>query len=169
MQAGKDVIKTDFDHLTTFGDGALESGDALVDEMSDFVDENIDQTQVIVERMEHVMDQLPDILNNVSDAGDAFSRFNDVVKQLSEDLDIAGKLDGGTYNETDYNRITLLSTVGGTLECNSSNPSEGETVTITVVPDNGYALKDGVKAVDANNKAISVSSAGNNKIYIKNA
>lgn len=167
LQAGKDVIKTDFDHLTTFGDGALESGDALVDEMSDFVDENIDQTQVIVERMEHVMDQLPDILNNVSDAGDAFSRFNDVVKQLSEDLDIAGKLDGGTYNETDYNRITLLSTVGGTLECNSSNPSEGETVTITVVPDNGYALKDGVKAVDANNKAISVSSAGNNKYTLK--
>lgn len=167
LQAGKDVIKTDFDHLTTFGDGALESGDALVDEMSDFVDENIDQTQVIVERMEHVMDQLPDILNNVSDAGDAFSRFNDVVKQLSEDLDIAGKLDGGTYNETDYNRITLLSTVGGTLACNSSNPSEGETVTITVVPDNGYALKDGVKAVDANNKAISVSSAGNNKYTLK--
>ncbi len=94
LQAGKDVIKMVFEHLTKFGAGALKSGDATVDEMSDFVDENIDQTQVIVERMEHVMDQLPDILNNVSDAGDAFSRFNDVVKQLSEDLDIAGKLDG---------------------------------------------------------------------------
>ena len=124
MQAGKNALKTDFDSLSTYGDGALQSGDALAGQMTDFVDGNIAGAQAVVGRMEHITKQLPDILHQMSNAGDGFSQLNDVMKKLIEDLDILGKVDDGTYDETVYNRVTLLSTVGGKLRCDKSDPKE---------------------------------------------
>lgn len=163
MQAGKNVIKTDLDSLSTYGNAALESGDALAGQMTDFVDDNIGQVQVIAERMEHITKQLPDILNHVSDAGTEFSHLNDVMKKLIEDLDVMGKVDDGVYDETEYNRITLLSTVGGKLRCDKSAPEENETVTITVVPNEGYGLKDTLRIADAGGKTVSFTGIGDNK------
>ncbi len=163
MQAGKNALKTDFDSLSTYGDGALQSGDALAGQMTDFVDGNIAGAQAVVGRMEHITKQLPDILHQMSNAGDGFSQLNDVMKKLIEDLDILGKVDDGTYDETVYNRVTLLSTVGGKLRCDKSDPKENETVTITVVPNDGYGLKDTIKIADANGKAVSFADSGDNK------
>ena len=163
MQAGKNAIKTDFDSLSMYGDAALASGDALAGQMTDFIDGNIDQAQAIVSRLEHITDQIPDIMNHVSNAGNECSDLNDVMKRLVEDLDVMGKVDNDVYDETEYSRVTLLSTVGGKLRCDKSNPGENETVTITVVPDDGYGLKDTLRIADANGKAVSFAAAGDHK------
>ena len=160
MHTEKNVIKADLDQLSLYGDGALSSGNALAGQMTDFVDDNMEQAQAITDRMEHIIDLLPDIMDDVSDAGDAFGRLNDVVSQLIKDLDFTASLDDGAYNETDYNRITLLSTVGGRLISSSLNPAEGETVTITVAPDSGYKLDGELSVVDVN--GVSITCSGEN-------
>lgn len=163
MQDGKNVLKADFDSLGTYGDAALQSGDALAGQMTDFVDGNIAGAQAVVGRMEHITKQMPDILNQVSNAGNGFSRLNDVMKKLIEDLDILGKVDDGTYDETAYKRVTLLSTVGGKLRCDKNDPEENETVTVTAVPDDGYGLKDTIRIADANGKTVSFTDGGDGK------
>ncbi|MDE7323025.1 MAG: hypothetical protein K2N73_09940 [Lachnospiraceae bacterium] len=158
MDAAKDVVKRDVDTMQSYADSAIDTGDALVTQLTDFVDENVDEVNAISGRMEHIIDLLPDILNNVSAAGDAMSRLNDVAKQLSNDLDVLGKLDDSQYSETDYSRITLLSTVGGEISTDSAEPQVNDTVTITVRPNDGYKLKDGsLKVTDAKGKKIAVT------------
>lgn len=164
MDAAKDVVKGDVDTMQSYADSAIDSGDALVTQLSDFVDENVEEVNSVAERMEHIIDMLPDILDDISKAGDAMSGLNNVAKQLAEDLDILGKLGDSGYKETDYSRITLLSTVGGTLSADSTEPEVNDTVTITVKPEDGYKLKDGsLKVTDANGKKVSVTPTGDNK------
>lgn len=163
MQAGKNVLRADFDSLTMYGDAALESGDTLAGQMTDFVDSNIEEVEEIAGRMEHISDRLPDILKDVSGAGSALQSMNGDIKKLLKDLDVTGKLDGNAYDETDYGRISLLSTVGGRLRCDRSNPEENETVTVTAVPDEGYDLKDTPRAADANGNTVSLAAAGDHK------
>ena len=148
MQSGKSAIKTDLDNLSMYGDGALTSGDAVAGDLTDFVDDNIEQAQAVTQRMEHIMDVLPEILDDMADCGDSFARLNDTVGQLMQSLDYSEALNSNAYNGTDYNRITLLSTVGGQIAAEPLWPAAGETVTITVTPDsdadNGsYQLADG--------------------------
>jgi len=164
MQAAKDVVKSDVDAMQSYADSAIDTGDVLADQLTDFVDKNIDQVNSVTQRMEHVIDMLPDVMDYISQAGNGMTRFNDVMKDLANDLDISEKLDDSAYNETDYSRLTLLSTVGGTISSDSTNPQKNDTVTITVEPDEGYELKSGSLVVqDAKKKKISVKSAGNNK------
>lgn len=159
MDAAGDGIKSDVDVMQSYADSAIDSGDALVTQITDFTDNNVAEINSVTERMEHVIDLLPDILDNVSEAGNAMSGLNDVVKQLSNDLDVVGKLDDSSYNEMDYSRLTLLSTVGGTITTDSSNPAANETVTITVKPDEGYALKENSLTVtDKKGKKIAVTA-----------
>ena len=160
-QNGKNAIKSDFDALDLYGDGALSSGNAMAEDLTDFVNENMAQAKSVTERMEHIMDLLPAIMEDVSDSMDAFSRFNDCVKQLIEDLDIVASLDGD-YNETDYSRVTLLSTVGGLITSDSSDPKEGETVTITVTPNSGYVLEGSLSIVDAKGNSVSYTEVEQN-------
>lgn len=161
MQNGKNAIQTDFDALDLYGDGALSSGNAMAEDLTDFVNENMAQAKSVTERMEHIMDLLPAIMGDVSDSMDAFSRFNDSVKQLIEDLDIVASLDGD-YNETDYSRVALLSTVGGLITSDSSDPKEGETVTITVTPNSDYVLEGSLSIVDAKGNSISYTGVDQN-------
>ena len=158
MDAASDGVKGDVDKMQSYADSAIDSGDALVTQITDFVDENVDEVNAVSARMEHIIDMLPDVLNHVSAAGDRMSDLNDTAKQLSEDLAILDKLDDSVYDETDYSRLSLLSTVGGTLTADSTNPQEKDTVTITVTPDDGYKLKEGSLAVkDADGKKITVT------------
>ena len=158
MDTTKGVVKQDVDAMQSYADSAIDSGDALVTQLTDFVDQNVEEVNSLSGRMEHIIDLLPDILNNVSSAGDAMSDLNDVAKQLSKDLDILGKLDDSRYSETDYNRISLLSTVGGTISADSAEPEVNDTVTITVTPNDGYKLKDGTLTVtDSKGKKITVT------------
>lgn len=158
MDAASDGVKGDVDKMQSYADSAIDSGDALVTQITDFVDENVDEVNAVSARMEHIIDMLPDVLNHVSAAGDRMSDLNDTAKQLSEDLAILDKLDDSVYDETDYSRLSLLSTVGGTLTADSTNPQEKDTVTITVTPNDGYKLKEGSLVVkDAGGKKIAAT------------
>lgn len=158
MDAASDGVKGDVDKMQSYADSAIDSGDALVTQITDFVDENVDEVNAVSARMEHIIDMLPDVLNHVSAAGDRMSDLNDTAKQLSEDLAILDKLDDSVYDETDYSRLSLLSTVGGTLTADSTNPQEKDTVTITVTPNDGYKLKEGSLVVkDAGGKKITAT------------
>lgn len=158
MDAASDGMKGDVDRMQSYADSAIDSGDVLVTQITDFVDENVDEVNAVSARMEHIIDMLPDVLNHVSAAGDKMSDLNDTAKQLSEDLAVLDKLDDSVYDETDYSRLTLLSSVGGTIKADSTNPQEKDTVTITVAPEDGYRLKDGSLSVkDAGGKGIAVT------------
>lgn len=166
MDAAADVVKSDVDTMQSYADDAIDTGDELLSRLTDFTDDNIGQGNSITERMEHVIDLMPDILNNVSAADDAVSKLNDEIKQLNEDLEILDKVDGSAYNETDYNRISLLSTVGGTLMTNSINPEENSEVTITVKPENNYQLNGELIVTDAdNNRVVVEQAAGSDNEY----
>ena len=161
-QAGKDLVKADFDNLNTYGDGVLESGAALADQMTEFTNDNIEQFQNIAERIEYIVEMLPDVMDSISYAGDSFSRVNQIMGQLAEDLDISGKIDDKAYDETDYNRITLLSSVGGQLACDNSYPAAGETVTITVMPEKGYQLDGSLMVMTASGESIVIDDSSAN-------
>ncbi|EOS30747.1 hypothetical protein C804_03085 [Lachnospiraceae bacterium A4] len=158
MDAASDGVKGDVDKMQSYADSTIDSGDVLVTQITDFVDENVDEVNTVSARMEHIIDMLPDVLNHVSAAGDRMSDLNDTAKQLSEDLAILDKLDDNVYDETDYSRLSLLSTVGGTLTADSTNPQEKDTVTITVTPNDGYKLKEGSLTVkDAGGKKLAAT------------
>ncbi len=158
MDAASDGVKGDVDKMQSYADSAIDSGDVLVTQITDFVDENVDEVNTVSARMEHIIDMLPDVLNHVSAAGDRMSDLNDTAKQLSEDLAVLDKLDDNVYDETDYSRLSLLSTVGGTLTADSTNPQEKDTVTITVTPNDGYKLKEGSLTVkDAGGKKLAAT------------
>ena len=165
MHDGKDTLKSDLDNLGMYGDGALSSGDALVGQMTDFIDDNMEQAQAIADRMDYIMDMLPDIIDDIEASGDAFSRLVNVTDQLMEDLNFMDKVDDSAYDETDYRRISLLSTVGGRLFVSQPNPVAGEQVIVTVIPDEGYGLKPGTKVsvVDANGQGVTCTRAGGNE------
>ncbi|MDE7184884.1 MAG: hypothetical protein K2O40_10530, partial [Lachnospiraceae bacterium] len=158
MDTASDGVKGDVDRMQSYADSAIDSGDVLVTKITDFVDENVDEVNVVSARMEHIIDMLPDVLNHVSAAGDKMSDLNDTAKQLSEDLAILDKLDDTVYDETEYSRLSLLSTVGGTLTADSANPQQKDTVTITVTPNDGYKIKEGSLTVkDAGGKKIDIT------------
>ena len=162
MQDGKNSIKSDLDALNSYGDGALTSGDTLAGQLADFVDDNMEQAQSITDRIDYIMDLLPEIMDNIDDAGDAFTRMTGVTDQLIEDLNFMDSLDDSAYNETDYSRIALLSTVGGRLFTNQINPAAGETVTVTAIPDTDYVLIGTISVVDADGTIIACSNGNTN-------
>ena len=157
---GKDTIKSDLDNLGMYGDGALSSGDALVGQMTNFVDDNMGQVQAIADRMDYIMDMLPDIMDDIDASGDAFSRLTGVADQLMEDLNFMDKVDNSAYDETDYRRVSLLSTVGGRLFVSQPNPAAGEYITVTVIPDENYGLDAPLSVVDADGNEISCTRVG---------
>jgi hypothetical protein len=160
MDDSKDILSNDVDTMTSYADSAIDTGDELVDELESFVNDNLDEVNSASERLDHVMDMIPDVLDNVDDAGDAMGRLNDIMDKLLDDLAIMDKLENTPYVETDYNRISLLSTVGGTLLSDKTNPDEGDTVTITSEPDDGYELKD-IKVTDAKGNKVSIDKVSN--------
>lgn len=159
-QAGSDAVKTDFDSLNAYGDGVLEKGSALADQMTRFTNANLAQIQNIADRIDYIADMLPGVMDSVSYAGDSLSQVNQMIGRLSNDFDISGRMEGHPYRETDYRRISLLSSVGGQLSCNSSDPAAGEEVIVTVTPQEGYRLKkDTLKVTDASGAEISFTES----------
>lgn len=152
MQEGKNAVKGDLDNLVSYSEGAVDAGDALASQMADFVDDNLDQAQAVTERMEHIMDMLPDVFDDVYAAEDSFSSINTELYAIADSMKEAGGVDGA-YVETDYNRLTLLSTVGGSLLSMQYYPAEGDIVHILVEPDKDYGL-DNIKVIDADGNQI---------------
>lgn len=164
MQETKDVVKSDTDAMQAYADGAIDTGDELVSQITDFTDENIDAFNTLTGRMEHVMDMLPPVLDHITAAGNGMSDLNQTVRNLTDALDIMGKLENSEFQETDYEKLTLLSTAGGTLQSDVVSPDENEKVTITVMPNDGYGLKDGSLSVkDANENSVDVTMESEDK------
>ncbi len=152
MENAKNTVKGDFDRLADYSDGAADAGDALAEQLADFADGNMEQAQSITDRIGHVMDMLPEVFDDVYQAEDGFSKING---ELAEALDKLGDIGNisGEYEETDYNRLSLLSTVGGSTLSIQHYPKAGETVHIMVEPDKDYGLKE-IRAIDANGNEI---------------
>lgn len=158
IKATKDVLKVDVDALQNYAESAVDTGDELVTQLTDFVDDNIDQVNAFSDRMDYVLDMVPGIMDNVDAALDGFSGLNNIIDDLSDDLDIAS----GTYKTTEYKRISLVTTVGGRLSSDRQEPAEGDTVTVTASPDEDYRMKNKSFAVkDKNGKKITFTDAGN--------
>lgn len=154
----KNVLKEDVDSLQSYAESAIDTGDVLVTQLSDFVDDNMDQVNAISDRMEHVLDMFPDITDSVNAALDEFSVFNGIIDDLVDDIDILSS----SFSTTQYRRISLVTTVGGSLSCDQTEPAEGDTVTVTVSPDENYIMKGkSFRVQDKNGKKISTKDLGN--------
>lgn len=152
MQEGKNIIKGDLDSLLSYTEGAVDAGDALAGQLAGFADSNMEQAQNIADRIGYAMDMLPEVFDDVYAAEDSFSNANKEILRLIDGLKDTGSI-SGEYVETDYNRLTLLSTVGGNLLSMQHYPAEGESVHIMAEPDRDYGL-DSIKAVDAEGNGI---------------
>lgn len=160
IESTKNVLKTDIDDLENYAKDAVDTGDELVTQLTDFVDDNIEQVNAFGDRMDYVLDMMPGVMDNVDAALNGFSSLNGIIDDLSDDLDFLSD----TYKPTQYQRISLVTTVGGKLSCDRQEPAEGDTVTVTVSPDTDYRLKAKTFAVkDKNGKKVSFTDAGNNK------
>lgn len=161
MQGTKDVVKSDTDTMLAYADGAIDTGDELVSQITDFTDKNIDAFNSLTGRMEHVMDMLPPVLDHISAAGNGMSDLNNTIRNLTDALDILGKLENSEFEETDYERLVLLTTAGGSLRSDIISPDENDTVTITAKADDGYRLAGSslsVRDADGNSVALTRES-----------
>lgn len=152
MESAKNTVKEDFDKLVDYSDGAADAGDALAEQLADFADENMEQAQSAADRIGHVMDMLPEVFDDVYEAEDGFSQINGDLAGMLDKLGDIGNI-SGEYEETDYNRLSLLSTVGGSILSIQHYPESGETVHIMAEPDKDYGLKE-IRAIDANGNGI---------------
>lgn len=159
MQEGTDVIQSDVDVLKSYSDAAIDQGNSLTDRISDFTDNNLDQMNSLSDRMESVLDMLPNIMDHTDAAGNSLKDLNNAIKKLNEDLNVSGKMSSTEYNETDYRRLSVATSVGGSASADNLNPDEGTLVTITANPDNGYEL-NGLNVTDAKGKAITTTQTG---------
>ncbi|NDO50869.1 hypothetical protein FMM75_16180 [Lachnospiraceae bacterium MD335] len=157
IKSTKDVLKKDVDSLQDHAGKAVDTGDALVTQLTDFVDGNLDQVNAFADRMDYVIDMFPNITDNVSAALDELSHLNGIIDDLKDDLNITSD----AYKPTQYTRISLVTTVGGRLSCDKTEPAQGETVTVTVRPGQDYRMKEkGFAVKDKNGKKIAFTDAG---------
>ena len=152
MENAKNAVKEDFDKLADYSDGAADAGDALAEQIADFVDGNMEQAQLVTDRIGHVTDMLPDVFDDIYEAEDSFSKINGDLSGMFDKLGSIGDI-SGEYEETDYNRLSLLSTVGGSILSIQHYPKAGESVHIMVEPDKDYGLSE-IRAIDANGNGI---------------
>lgn len=157
IKSTKDVLKKDVDSLQDHAEKAVDTGDELVTQLTDFVDDNLDQVNAFSDRMDYVIEMFPNITDNVSAALDELSHLNGIIDDLKDDLDITSD----AYKPTQYTRISLVTTVGGRLSCDKTEPAQGETVTVTVSPEPDYRMKEkGFAVKDKNGKKIAFTDAG---------
>lgn len=159
LSAAQKGISADVDELRKHADDALDYGENVSDALVDFANDNIDSANDLQDRIEYVIRELPNVTKEIENALNMTSTINSDLKKVTEDLDIVSKLKESTYSETDHSRLALATSVGGQLRTSQSNPSEGDVVTITVDPDNGYEL-DSITVNDASGKKIAYVMTG---------
>lgn len=160
MEDGKNVSKRDLDSLAASSDSATDAGDALAGQLADFVDDNLDQAQAMTDRLSDVMEMLPLVFDDVYSAEENFASASRSLMLIGDDIREIGHFEGD-YVETDYSRLTLLSTVGGNLLSIQQYPSAGETVYILAEPATDYQLSS-IAAYDAHGSRIGVNYNGDN-------
>lgn len=152
----QDKMSEDFDILRSHSDEALQNADSIADRTTDFIDENISAVNETADRMRYCMEQVPFIADDVSSAIDSMSRTTDALGRLADALDMDGKAGSTVYDETAHARLSLVSGVGGELYADSALPAEGDVVTLTVSPLDGYKLSY-ISVSDATKKTVDLS------------
>ena len=152
----QDKMSEDFDILRSHSDEALQNADSIADRTTDFIDENISAVNETADRMRYCMEQVPFIAADVSSAIDSMSRTTDALGRLADALDMNGKAGNTVYDETAHARLSLVSGVGGELYADSALPAEGDVVTLTVSPMDGYKLSY-ISVSDAAKKTVDLS------------
>lgn len=152
----QDKMSEDFDILRSHSDEALQNADSIADRTTDFIDENISAVNETADRMRYCMEQVPFIADDVSSAIDSMSRTTDALGRLADALDMDGKASSTVYDETAHARLSLVSGVGGELYADSALPAEGDVVTLTVSPMDGYKLSY-ISVSDAAKKTVDLS------------
>lgn len=79
----------------------------------------------------------------------------DVDKELIA-AGLVSKKIGSMYTVGKENTVTIGKVTGGTLEIDKNKAIEGETVTLTLKPEDGYKVSN-IKVLDADNKEVTVS------------
>ncbi|MDE5931193.1 MAG: hypothetical protein K2H40_01745, partial [Lachnospiraceae bacterium] len=159
--AGKtqDTVSADFDILRSHSDEALKNADSIANRTTDFIDNNISAVNEAADRMRYCMEQIPYIADDVSSAIDSMNETAEALGRMADVLDLNGKAEDTVYDETAHARLSLVSGVGGEVYTNSALPAEGETVTLSVVPEDGYRLSY-ISAADASKATLELTMLG---------
>lgn len=160
VDASGDTISADYRALKESADTALGTTHTLAGQVTDFVDDNIDAVNEIAARVEYIVDALPEIQKNVSGAIDYMSVVNEDLAKINEDLAVIDQMKDTPYTGTSYDRLTVVSSVGGKVSADNSSPAKGVTVTLTAKAEDGYKI-DAVTVYDSSGTSIPVTSKSN--------
>lgn len=149
----QDAVSGDFDRLREHSDNALEDADTIADGTVDFIDENVSAVNELANRLDYCLDQIPGIMDEVQFAVDDMKEAADDLQKAADALDISGEISDNPYDETAHARLSVVSGVGGEAYADKAAPAEGETVTFTVTPEDGYTVDD-IRVEDASKKAV---------------
>ena len=152
----QDTMSEDFDILRSHSDEALKNADSIANRTTDFIDENISAVNEAADRMRYCMEQIPYIADDVSSAIDSMNETAESLGRVVDVFDLNGKAEDTAYDETVHARLSLVSGVGGEVYTDSALPGEGETVTLSVVPEEGYRLSY-ISAADASKATIELT------------
>lgn len=159
LDSTRAAVSADCDTLQLYSDSALDKSHTIVTMMSDFVDDNVATINQLSDRIRYVIDNIPDAMDEVDNAIEGMKTVNEDLKQINEDLAVIDKMQDSEYEVTDYERLSLTTGVGGSLSVNNKQPGTGETVNVTVRPDNGYILKE-ITAADSSGNPVSLNGSG---------
>lgn len=149
----QDTVSEDFDRLREHSDNALDDADTIADGTVDFVDNNVEAVNELANRLDYCMDQIPGIMDEVKWAVEDLDDTVDALDKIADAMDISGELSESPYDETEHARLSLVSGVGGEVYADSAAPVEGDTVTITVTPEEGYKINE-IRAEDASKNTL---------------
>lgn len=160
----QDAVSDDFDRLREHSDNALDEADLIADRTVDFVDENVSAVNEVANRLDYCLDQIPGIMDEVKFAVEDMDEAVDALGKVADALDISGDISDNPYDETAHARLSLVSGVGGDVSADTAAPAEGEVVTITVTPEEGYKA-DTIRVEDASKKTVELIPAGEGNGY----
>lgn len=156
IDASGDTISTNYHTLMDSADDALDNSHTIAGQVTDFADDNVAAVNELSDRIKFVIDALPDIQENVSDALSLMSVINQDLDKINEDFAIVDQMKDKPYTGASYDRLTLLSSVGGELAADNSSPARGAKVTLTAKAKDGYR-PDHISAYDAHGASVAVS------------
>lgn len=154
----QDTVSEDFDRLREHSDNALDDADTIADGTVDFVDNNVEAVNELANRLDYCMDQIPGIMDEVKWAVEDLDDTVDALDKIADAMDISGELSDSSYDETEHARLSLVSGVGGEVYADTSAPVEGDVVTITVTPEEGYQINE-IRAEDASKNTLELTPA----------
>lgn len=162
IEESQGTVGDEFDLLRQHSDGALDEADSLSGQLTGFVDDNIKTVNDLSSRIDYALKHLPAVFDDADAAIDTMKIVTEDLDKTVEALRFMDRVEDTPYQETARQRLSLVSGVGGEISADNRNPQQGETVTITVTPQEGYQLKE-IAAVDAAGNSLPLSKTGGNQ------